>query len=369
MRRREPLRAIAAFEAALALRPDDRGLLSDLFGLHLRALEIGQAAAYHARLAALEAQDRRMRRETVNASQSHHGQLLNDVLVDREALAELVAIGAAAPDARIPRFLAFIRRRPENIPGAMALLVALRQGGWLDRRGADTNVAGGRRLIPKRIVQFWDTEDPPADLLALSRSWPAQNPDHEHVLFHDRTALAYLAAHFPVPVAAAYRRARDATTKADLFRLAALLREGGIWADMDDRCLAPLPQLIPLGVAACFWQEGSGHLCNNFLAAMPGHPVLRRALTAAVTAINRGDRDKVWMLTGPGLLSRAFAAEMAAARHAWPAWISRNAVLDEYALYPAIAFHCRTSHKKQGKHWMKTAFAAAPGTAAKAVAA
>jgi tetratricopeptide (TPR) repeat protein len=358
MGRREPERAIALFEAALALQPEDRGFLTELFGLHLRALELPQAATYHSRLAALEAHGRRMRGTTANASQSHHGQLLNDFLVDRSAVAELAAIRAAAAETRIAGFLAFTRARPDHIPGSMATLIALRRGGWLDRPAAAAAASGaGQRLIPSRIVQFWDAEEPPGDLLDISRSWAEQNPDHEYLLFNDRTAQAYLAAHFPPAIAMAYRRCDSATVKADLFRLAVLLRQGGVWADMDDRCLEPLPALLPPAVAACFWQEGSGHLCNNFFAAVPGHPVLRRALVTAVNAINRGDRDKVWMLTGPGLLSRAFTAELGAAGAAWPAWLRRNAVLDEFAIHPCIAIHCRTSHKKQGKHWMKTAFA------------
>jgi mannosyltransferase OCH1-like enzyme len=265
----------------------------------------------------------------------------------------------------VPGFLALVRRRPDHIPAALALLVALRDGGAFDRRCA-------RRLrppMPQRITQFWDAEAPPDDLLAVSRSWRERNPDHHHVLFNDRTARTYLEQQFPAAVATAYRRCRDPTTKADLLRLAVLCHWGGVWADMDDRCLAPVSDVVPAWAAACFWQERSGFLCNNFIAAVPGHPILRRALTTAVTAINRGDRDKVWMLTGPGLLSRAFAVELAQAGDAWSAWLDPVSVLDEFAVYPSIALHCRTSHKRLGQHWTKTAFAQAqfgPKTAAAA---
>jgi hypothetical protein len=77
----------------------------------------------------------------------------------------------------------------------------------------------------------------------------------------------------------------------------------------------------------------------------------------AVNAINRGDRDKVWMLTGPGLLSRAFALDLAAAGEGWTKQLARVAVLDDYDLYPHIAINCRTAHKRLGAHWTRTAFA------------
>jgi hypothetical protein len=109
-------------------------------------------------------------------------------------------------------------------------------------------------------------------------------------------------------------------------------------------------------------------LCNNFIAVVPRHPIIGCALTTAVTAINRGDRDKVWMLTGPGLLSRAFAVEMAKAGDAWSDWLEQIVVLDEFEVYRAFAFHCRTSHKRRGQHWTKTAFAQPPQAGQKAAA-
>ncbi len=362
-RRGDPFQAIAHFEASLALYPQHPTALNELFGLYLRVLDIDRAAAIQARHAALEAAERRMRGATPNASQSHQGQLLNDFLLDRGAVTALAAVRSSGPEQQVPGFLAAIRRRPDHIPTALALLAALRDSGAFARAPA----SGARPAMPRRITQFWDAETPPGDLRAISRSWAEHNPDHRHVLFNDRTARSYLEQHFPPAVATAYRRSRDATTRADLLRLAVLCHWGGVWADMDDRCLAPVADVVPGWAAACFWQERSGFLCNNFIAAVPGHPILRRALTTAVTAINRGDRDKVWMLTGPGLLSRAFAAEMAQAGDAWADWLHTVHVLDEYAVGPSLAFHCRTSHKRLGRHWTKTAFAP-PQSAPKAVA-
>jgi tetratricopeptide (TPR) repeat protein len=353
----EPDQAAAHFTASLVLYPQHPTALNELFDLHLRALDLDGAAAVQARHAALEAGNRLMRGSTANASQSHLGQLLNDFLIDRAAIRELAAVRPLRPEEQVPRFLALIRRRPDHIPAALALLVALRDGGRFGRPRASNGADGIRPVMPRRITQFWDAEAPPGDMRAISRSWVEHNPGHRHVLFNDRTARSYLEQQFPPAVAAAYRRSRDPTAKADLLRLAVLYHWGGVWADMDDRCHAPVSDVVPAWARACFWQERSGFLCNNFMAAMPGHPILRRALTTAVTAINRGDRDKVWMLTGPGLLSRAFAVEMAQAGDGWSSWLDHIHVLDEFEVYPYLAFHCRTSHKRLGQHWTMTAFA------------
>jgi tetratricopeptide (TPR) repeat protein len=349
--------AIAHFVASLELYPQHPSALNEVFGLYLRVLDIDSAAAVQSRHAALEAASRLMRGTTANASQSHQGQMLNEFLIDRAAVDDLRVIRSSAPREQVPRLLAVILRRPDHIPSAMALLVALRDGGAFDRpRVARAQETAGP-VIPQRITQFWDAEEPPDDLRALGRSWCEHNPAHRYVMFNDRTARTYLQSHFAPAVGMAYRRCRDATTKADLLRLAVLFHWGGVWADMDDRCLASVSDVIPAWVRACFWQERSGFLCNNFIAAAPGHPILGHALTTAVTAINRGDRDKVWMLTGPGLLSRSFAVEMAKAREAWSDRLDDLLVFDEFEIFRHFAFHCRTSHKRLGLHWTKTAFA------------
>jgi tetratricopeptide (TPR) repeat protein len=353
LRARDTDQAIAEYEAALALHPRNRGALHGLFDIGMRRFDLDRAARSQASLVRLDAPGRHMRGATPNGSQSHRGQMLNDMLLDRRAIGVLAGIMLSDPPSRIASLLPMVKARPGHIPTALALLVTLQEGGFFRAQAG----VGAAAAIPRHIGQFWDNPDPPADLRELSGSWRALNPGHRHSLFNDATAEAYLVAHFPAPVAIAYRRCPDATTKADLFRLAFLVQDGGVWADMDDRCLAPLSDLIPAATEAFFWQEPTGHLCNNLIAAIPRHPVLQFALVTAVNAINRGDRDKVWMLTGPGLLSRAFAATMAEAGDAWADWLGRITVRDEFDIYPCVGFHCRTSHKRLGRHWLDTAFA------------
>jgi hypothetical protein len=48
-------------------------------------------------------------------------------------------------------------------------------------------------------------------------------------------------------------------------------------------------------------------LGNNFIAATAAHPVITRAVELAAAAMNRDDKDLVWLSTGPGLFTRAFA--------------------------------------------------------------
>ena len=110
----------------------------------------------------------------------------------------------------------------------------------------------------------------------------------------------------------AYRHAREPAQRADLFRLAWLFAEGGWYADADDRCIAPLERIAPPGAALVVYQEEYGTIGNNVVGATPGEPVIGAALALAVATLNRGDADIVWFSTGPGLMTRALAQDLAA---------------------------------------------------------
>jgi mannosyltransferase OCH1-like enzyme len=103
------------------------------------------------------------------------------------------------------------------------------------------------------------------------------------------------------------------------------------------------------------YQEEYGTVGNNFIAVIPGHPVIRRALQHAVNSVNRGDRDLIWLATGPGLLTRALV-EVLIKNPSWRAVLKRVAILDRGKLAQGVASHCMTAYKKTSRHWSRSAF-------------
>ncbi|WP_207539800.1 GtrA family protein [Sabulicella rubraurantiaca] len=251
---------------------------------------------------------------------THLGQLLNEFELGADALAALEAIRDLPPAERAEGAMAVLRRFPGSTAAAIALMVALRQAGQLDGR----REAVGPSPIPRRIAQFWDAKEPPADLRPLMASWAKQNPDHEVLLFDDEAARGFLARHLSAEVLDAYERAPSPTQKSDVFRLAWLYASGGWYADCDDRCHAPLATIAPPGATLVAHQEELGSLCNNLVGAVPQHEVIGRALRDAVAAARTGDSDYLWLATGPGCLTRAAAETLAdpilAPRRGWAAW-------------------------------------------------
>lgn len=340
--------ALGAFERALALAPEDGPVHSAvarvLVGL-LRPLEARRHLAA-AKLASREQQLARGR--SLNPSQSLVGQLMSECWSNQAAM----SLGRTAIEAdTLEAFLALAAEEPDYTPGAIAFLVFLRRKGLLAVRPPSSEESA----IPRRILQFWDTDELSEDVAELTGSWRAENPGWEHVRHTDRTARAWLES-LPDPrLRRAYRSARKPAQKADLLRLALLFYEGGVYADADDRCTAPLePHVAGRFVVAA--QEGRGSVGNNFLAAAPGHPLIGEALELAVTAMLRGDADTIWLSTGPGLLTRAVAAHLAASTEARADLGRSLVVLERFELRRFCSPACKVAYKTTARHWSTQEF-------------
>ena len=157
----------------------------------------------------------------------------------------------------------------------------------------------------------------------------------------------------------AYRRAREPAQRADIFRLAYLAIHGGFYADADDRCLAGVGAFVPPDARFVAFHEDYGTLGNNFLAVAPGHPVIALALQLGTAALNRGDTDFLWLSTGPGLLTRAFAQLLARA----DCDLDRlgAVILDMGFTMRHIGFHCPVRYKKTVRHWSRSTFGGGKG--------
>ena len=158
----------------------------------------------------------------------------------------------------------------------------------------------------RRIYQYWDKPDVPEMVGHIMQSW--QRIDGwSYQRFNRGDALAWLAQTFDSKHARAFRTARRAAEQADFLRLCLLEVQGGLYADADDRLTGAPDALLSGTRGAVFFFETFGCLSNNVLYAPPGHVVIKTAREMACAALLRRDNDKVWLKTGPGLLTRALA--------------------------------------------------------------
>jgi mannosyltransferase OCH1-like enzyme len=283
------------------------------------------------------------------------GQLIDEFTIDQAHLVELQSIRRLPMQEQIKSLKALVKKNPDYTSSAIMLLIAMRRVGDFEKYPA---VPATPDRIPRRILQFWDDPEPPADIVELMDTWQRMNKQCEYIRFDDRAAQEFLETRGFDDVLRAYRRAREPAQKADIVRLAYLAKEGGFYADADDRCISPIASFVPAGAGYVGFQEDVGTLGNNFIGAPAGHPVIGLALKMVTTALNRGDTDLLWLSTGPGVITRAFCQVIVSDDEA-SALLSNASIFDMGSLQRHIGLHCPVRYKISEKHWSRAVFASA----------
>ena len=171
-------------------------------------------------------------------------------------------------------------------------------------------------MIPKIIHQIWlggadGLPEPPPHLAEASRSWGAQHPDWDYRLWSGDDIIALFRQARP-DLLELYRRYPYFVNRADAARYLILHEHGGVYADFDVACAAPLDGLLdqhlvlaptkPFGVSI------------DLMMARPGHPLFREALDRLPSTYRRLFRPwvpqyiKVMLGTGSLYLSRVHAS-------------------------------------------------------------
>lgn len=232
------------------------------------------------------------------------------------------------------------------------------------RLAAITAPPEGVAPIPRILMQYWDRE-PPSQVAALierNRALSAGN-GVQHRLFDDDSARAYLREWSPPQCLAAYDMAPHAAMKSDLFRLCFLFREGGYYLDSDMVLREGFAELFDTGGPATVFVWNSHdrrNVCNWLIGATPGAALIKLAMHAACDSIrdacvrNRQDALRnILGVSGPGLLTRAVAYELARTPHAASSALTMRSV--EFA-YTKVQngpefLRQKLEYKSTERHW------------------
>ena len=164
-------------------------------------------------------------------------------------------------------------------------------------------------LIPRTLVQFWDNPAVPADVLEVIETWRRDLGRYSHSLYSKAAARAFLVQHCDPTYVEAYDETPHIAGKADLFRLAWLFHNGGIYVDADERRLADIGFLFPPDAGLVLnWSAGPPPCVNNwFIGARAGHKLLAYQMDLAVQQVAFARTHhrplSAWTVTGPGVVT------------------------------------------------------------------
>ncbi len=279
--------------------------------------------------------------------------IINLLRINPPMMTKLLAAQQQTGWSKILAFGKLLAEEPDYFGSALYLARELRAQGIFDRlQQLLSDTATDLPAIPRRIIQFWDSSEPPPEVLKICQSWQNFNPEYEYRLFSLDMATAFLEEHYDARVMKAFANCEQPATQADFFRLAYLNQMGGFYADADDLCRQSLDKIVDLKPELVILQEDVVTIGNNFLGCLPGQAIIRNAFERAVNNLSDYCNESPWSKTGPGLLTSAVCSGLLPYLdyedyRMWP----RLLVLRTEQLKKIVNSHVSLPYKATDKSW------------------
>jgi mannosyltransferase OCH1-like enzyme len=130
--------------------------------------------------------------------------------------------------------------------------------------------------IPKIIWQTMETNLVPKVIGDSAISWIEKNPEYEYRFFDDKDRYKFIKKEFSHYLRA-YRKIKHGAVKADLWRYLIIYKYGGVYADIDSKCIVSLREWIN---PRSLWVTHLGvnrDVCQWPIMTVPENPIFKRA--------------------------------------------------------------------------------------------
>lgn len=146
---------------------------------------------------------------------------------------------------------------------------------------------GYEQEIPKIIWQTMKSNQVPAFMKEYADTWIDKNPEYEYRFFDDDDIVDFISNDFPSYLEV-YKKIKYGASKADLWRYLIMYKYGGVYVDLDCRCINPLRQWIDPGARYVTQLGTNKDFCQWLIISVPHNPIF---LKAAQKAINNAERN------------------------------------------------------------------------------
>ena len=265
-------------------------------------------------------------------------QLIADVVHECSLQAEVTRRAAAAlRTGSVDAAVENLADAPDSYAASVAAVTLLSRD-WPAERGDS--------VIPRVVVQGWFDSAMPGEVGELARGWRDHHRDGGHVLVDSDSAAEWIRERLGPEQERVFRSASP-VGKSNLFRYAYLADSGGVWSDIDDRCLDTVWPVIE-GYGLVIVRETIGAIADNFIAAVPGHPALLATRDEAFRNVRDGFVESPWLANGPGVFTRKVAAWLAGML---PGPASPTLVLRGWQASAFVSMHQPLSYKETELAW------------------
>jgi hypothetical protein len=153
-----------------------------------------------------------------------------------------------------------------------------------------SKVENSGRQIPRIIHQTWFEDLSPEmypQITRMQNSW--KNTGWEYRFYTDSTARDYIQKNYPSRFLDAFDSLIPGAYKADLFRYLVLMKDGGVYSDVDVMLSGDIEKFITPTMSFFAPQDAVGDfadakycLWNGMMGSAPGHPFMIKAVERTV---------------------------------------------------------------------------------------
>ncbi len=169
--------------------------------------------------------------------------------------------------------------------------------------------------IPKHIMQYWNTDDIPEDVQQLMHTWKEMNPEYSYTLYNRIKAIEFLNIHYGSDITELFMSANLPAMQSDFFRVAYILKKGGIYVDAATICVKNINGLLQTGSGLILMKKWNNHIWNGFIASEADNPIVDKIFDSILLNMRKKKINNIWLATGPGLFGHVFNSLSSEKKH------------------------------------------------------
>ena len=168
-------------------------------------------------------------------------------------------------------------------------------------------------IIPRYVWQTYKTKDLPSRVSSLRDGWIDKNPGWKNILYDDADIERYMKENWDNRMYVFYKALPLGVMKADLWRYLVLNTHGGVYSDIDSKCIIPInywfhdfagPNALVIGL------ENDVHFCQWTMYTTKDHPALNHVCNFILEKYEKDGIDIknphfVHATTGPAIWTNA----------------------------------------------------------------
>lgn len=135
-------------------------------------------------------------------------------------------------------------------------------------------------MIPK-IVHTTLHEHPPQNTIFFWKTVVKNTPGWDHRVHQDPRDPNYWDM-----TSKYWNLCKTGATRANLVRLEALYKFGGIYLDSDIELIRPIDSLLKLSCFSVYLRKDSDRLANGVMGSIPEHPAIKKALDVLIEILH-----------------------------------------------------------------------------------